>query len=301
MIKIGNRNVEDIKLGELNVLQVFKGTNLVWEKKKVGPEEEDSGKFHIIGSFEEGTPPEKRYIYVNGTQYFLDENFDFKLDEPLEYAYHEVLGAEYFTSQYLKTLTFLDGINSTNLRFMFNDCTKLTDISGLYEAIKDIEITGIIQAFCKCSSLEEINLPDLNTKACTTLNSLFAQCSAVKYIDSANWDTSNVTEFRNLCSLCEELITLNIANWDFSINNIFGDAFWNCSNLSTIIGPVYNIPISLNMKYCPLTADSAVVLINGLKYGVTGQTLTLNSTTYSQLSPDQKAIGTAKGWSIVSG
>lgn len=33
MIKIGNRNVEDIKLGEQQVLRVYQGSNLVWEKQ----------------------------------------------------------------------------------------------------------------------------------------------------------------------------------------------------------------------------------------------------------------------------
>lgn len=257
--------------------------------------------FHIRGSFEEGTPSDERYVWVNGTQHFLDENFDFKLDEEIEYARRFEFGLEGFIGKSLKTLTLLDGVIATNFRFCFLECKQLIDISGLYEAIKDIEITNVMQLFNQCESLEEINLPGLNTKKCEDFNTIVGRAWAVKYINFGNWDTSNGLDFGNIFYNCPELITVNIANWDFSKSkNIYYSAFSLLPKLENIIGPIKGLTYSIDIHDSPLTADSAMVLINGLKDGVTGQKLTLKSTTYSQLTPDQLAIGTAKGWSVAS-
>jgi hypothetical protein len=62
---------------------------------------------------------------------------------------------------------------------------------------------------------------------------------------------------------------------------------------------MYNLKHSQNFRYNPLTHDSAVALLNSIGT-VSGQTITFKATTYDTLSSEEIAIGTAKGWSIVS-
>ena len=78
------------------------------------------------------------------------------------------------------------------------------------------------------------------------------------------------------------------------MNRMFDD----CSSLTTVTGPITGIKVDLNLSYSPLTADSAMVFINGLSRVTSKRTLKLKSTTYDSLTPEQIAIATSKGWNV---
>ena len=133
-----------------------------------------------------------------------------------------------------------------------------------------------------CSSLTKVYLPK---EARGTMNFAFQNCSALTTVDaSQGFDCSAVTNF----------------------NAIFG----NCSSLTTITGTITGIGAGItgngyapNLSYCPLTADSAMVILNGLAdlTGKTSKTLMLSSTTKSALTAagiDYAAIASAKNWQI---
>lgn len=114
-------------------------------------------------------------------------------------------------------------------------------------------------------------------------------------------DTSELTLMKSMFQDCSKLTTLNLGNkFDTSKVTTMSKMFDGCSALATVTGKISNIKVSLDLGDSPLTTESAMVFINGLSGEVTGQTLTLKSTTYNSLTPEQLAVGTAKGWTIAS-
>ena len=76
--------------------------------------------------------------------------------------------------------------------------------------------------------------------------------------------------------------------------------FGSCSKLTTITGPITGITTSIDLKDSPLTHDSAMVFMNGLKTVTGTKTITFKSTTYKTLTEAEIAAATAKGWTVAS-
>ena len=304
---------------------VYLGEELVW------PEEEGNKilPIHIIGKFADNTDSNNRYVWINGTKYNLAQDFDFKLDEFWKYGKTQDNYSDWiWFSPYLTAISLLQGCgNTTLLEYLFNKtninkfiakdvdwdirncdslyncfnrCTELTliDLRGLDTS----NLTAIADVASNCTKLTSVNLNGVDLSRVYYMHYTFNADTALKDVDmggcNVGKNTSKPTSFNYMFNNCSALTTLNINGWDFNNASSFNNTFYNCTSLTTVIGLVYNIPISLTLQYSPLTVDSAMVFINGLKDGVSGQTLTLKSATYSQLTPDQLAIGTSKGWTI---
>lgn len=78
------------------------------------------------------------------------------------------------------------------------------------------------------------------------------------------------------------------------------EMFLNCTNLKHITFEG-EIGKSISFQHSPLTMDSVNSIITALKdlTGETAQTLTLHNTVGSKLTDEQKAIITAKNWTLV--
>ena len=64
---------------------------------------------------------------------------------------------------------------------------------------------------------------------------------------------------------------------------------------------IANLGVSLDLSYCKaLSIDSVLFLFNNAKSGVSGKTIQLNSLVFDQLTEDQIAIATEKGFSVTS-
>lgn len=95
----------------------------------------------------------------------------------------------------------------------------------------------------------------------------------------------------------------NIENIYFNNNGISAlyqgtNLIWKKQEVVTdgyIIGYANTPP---NLSYSPLTADSAMVFINGLEEVTETKTLSLKDTTYDSLTEEQIAIATSKGWTV---
>lgn len=68
--------------------------------------------------------------------------------------------------------------------------------------------------------------------------------------------------------------------------------------LENVVGKFEGTKEFLDLSYCPLTASSAMVFINGLATVTEKRTLALNASTYDALTPEQIAIATSKGWTV---
>ena len=99
---------------------------------------------------------------------------------------------------------------------------------------------------------------------------------------------------------CDTLVNLYI---NFDTSNVtdydyFNSIFIRDKKLENVVGKFEGAKINLDLSYCPLTADSAMVFINGLATVTKTRTLSLSATTYDSLTPEQIAIATSKGWTV---
>lgn len=100
---------------------------------------------------------------------------------------------------------------------------------------------------------------------------------------------------------CQSLTTIEIdGTADFNSVSNFTDAFFQCSQLTTITGAMTNIKKAIDLSPCPLTRDSALVILNGLATISSSLTVKFKASTYNNLTADDIAIGTNKGWTVQS-
>lgn len=94
------------------------------------------------------------------------------------------------------------------------------------------------------------------------------------------------------------LHTLEINNCTF--NQVTSSSNWS-TKLQNITGELTGWKIALNLSNCVnLTHDSLMNIINGLAdlTGATAETLTLGATNLAKLTDEEKAIATAKNWTL---
>lgn len=182
---------------------------------------------------------------------------------------------------------------------MFANCTALAsaDLSNLDVS----KVTKVGSMFANCHALTALDLSAWDTASLTSVDSAFSGCIHLNTLDLSGWDTSNVTWLNNMVSGCTALSYINLRGWNFASVTSMSDMFKNCTSLSTVGGSVSGIKADLDLSHCPLTAASAMVIINGLAtVTANSRTLKLKSSTYSSLTVAQRKIAATKGWTLVS-
>lgn len=243
--------------------------------------------------FQENTALEKIYeVPVNSTMTELYGIFDGCS------SLNEIQGLENWKTE-----------NVTRMSRIFGGCSALTEIKGL-ENWNTSNVSSIVQLFHRCNQLQNIDLSGWNTERVTEISLMFGNCDSIKTIDLRNWNTEKVTDMKMLFNYCSSLQTLI---WDFNIaENTVGTTgaldlmfydtnyYPNFTTIQTTGG--FKICESINFRYCySLTNESVMVIINALedRSSKTNKTLTLHSTQYDELTPEQLAIATAKNWTVV--
>lgn len=235
--------------------------------------------------------------------------------------------ADEITNLELATITSLNGVFKSNSQISsFNELKYFTGITSLYNDYASSAYNGQLSF---CSNLTKITLPaapisnwggfvrqtpsasstalltlDMTpiTAEEITLNAPWRECYRLESlkIPASTYKGTMRYGFRN----CTQLITIEIeGNANISAVTDYFGCFNNCQNLANIIGEITGIKYNLDLSSCPLTAASAMVILNGLidLTGGTSKTLTLSSTTKSALTAagiDFDAIAAAKNWAI---
>ncbi len=220
-----------------------------------------------------------------------------------------------------------DTSNVETLDTFASGCKKLVSLDLSH--FKTSKVTSMQAAF-SWSCYETLDLSGWDTSNVTTMWCMFIGCNWLKSIDFSGWDTTKVTDFDCFISASgdhtPELESLDMRSFntpsvvnfnymfgarttlkeikfgilDFASATDVGNMLHACNALTTFTGEVRNLKLSLDLGFSPLTVESAMVFINGLAEVETAQTLRLKSTTYEQLTPEQIAVATAKGWTVVS-
>ena len=203
---------------------------------------------------------------------------------------------------YCSKLTSLDLSNFdtssvTNMASMFNYCSGLTslDVSNFDTS----SVTNMDYMFGSCSGLTSLDVSNFNTSNVTNMGDMFSYCSKLTSLDVSNFNTSNVTYMSSMFRFCSALTSLNLSGWNLSKVTNMGYMFEDCNKLTTITGPITGISTSIDLKNSPLTHDSAMVFINGLAKVTSAKTITFKKSTYDSLTPEQIAVATSKGWTVV--
>ena len=92
--------------------------------------------------------------------------------------------------------------------------------------------------FYECSSLESIDLSNIDTSSVTEMISMFYYCSSLKSIDLSSFDTSSVIEMDSMFYGCNYLNYIDLTNFNMI----------NCNSYSNIFSNVNNI-IYINLYY----------------------------------------------------
>ena len=129
---------------------------------------------------------------------------------------------------------------------------------------------------------------------------MFYRLGWIEKIDVSNFDTSNVTNMYYMFIYCTRLIDLYL---NFNVGNTedFQQMFGDCISLTNVVGKFEGTKYDLDLSSCSLTAQSAMVFINGLATVTETRTLSLSATTYDSLTNEQIAIATSKGWTVTRG
>lgn len=193
-------------------------------------------------------------------------------------------------------LSNFDTSKVTNMSEMFSTNMYMTSLDVSNFDVSNV--TDMSNMFGSCEKLTSLDLSSFNTSKVTNMSKMFQYCRDLVTLNLSNLDTSNVTNMDYIFRECTRLTDLYI-NFNLkSITEVITGPFYYCLNLKNVVGKFEGTKFDLWLSHCPLTADSAMVFINGLATVTEKRTLALSATTYDSLTPEQIAIATAKGWTV---
>ena len=266
-----NNDITKIYFCGDEIAALYQGSTLIFKKSGVVPPS-PSGKYTVRGTLKPDSTVQSIQLCVNG----INEQIDINEDKTFEHTFVNV------------PVTRINNFTSA-----CKDELKTLDLSSFDTS----QVTIMNEAFFKCNKLEEINLTNLDTSNVTYMNGMFNSCNRLKLLDVSNFNTSNVTDMSGMFFYNIELIDLYL-NFDVSSVKNFDYIFTLDNKLTNVVGKFEGAKVNLSLSDCPLTADSAMVFINGLATVTGTRTLALSATTYDSLTPEQIAIATAKGWTV---
>ena len=133
----------------------------------------------------------------------------------------------------LETITGLEYLNTekvTDMRYMFNNCSKLTslDVTNFNTA----KVTDMSYMFSSCKSLTSLDVTKFDTRNVTTMEGMFSSCSKLTSLDVSNFNTKKVTNMSFMFSYCSTLTTIYV-NDKFVIDKVTNGSYMfdNCTNL----------------------------------------------------------------------
>lgn len=213
----------------------------------------------------------------------------------------------------LKELEFLnilsiDASAATSLYWTFGYCQKIKKIDLRNWGLR--KVNDMRLAFGYCYELEELYIPsDIcadDTTGTIAFGSVLEHAKKLKIGDLSMFSGKKCTEmpiFRG----CNVMTDINLGTIDFSdIAKSVDYLFHACYALVNFSG-MLNMPVSYSLEYSPLLShESAMNCIErlkdltegGTKEDYTPQTLTFHPDVTAQLSEEEIAIATAKGWTI---
>ena len=215
---------------------------------------------------------------------------------PGSWSFDEALAFEWFANgSMIEDITMYAPL-ATTLEYAFHNCEKLTAINIVVD--KAIHLDSL------CGCCKELKYASIGF-GCTSINSsyLFSECEKLEQFEIQ----TNSSTFRVLSYAFFNCRNLKTISGDISLGNFsgcyIGDAFTGCYSLENFDGfyfPESNKVVNTyNFSDCPkLTIESMQSIMNRLNNQQAD--LIFNTEAFNKLTPEDIAIATNKGWSVMS-
>lgn len=184
----------------------------------------------------------------------------------------------------------VDTSKVTSMYNMFFMCSKLKTVPLLNTS----KVTNMECMFGYCYALEEI--PKFDTSKVTTMSQMFYNCNNLKTIPLL--DMSNVSRASQMfaASGIEHVPELDVSKMS---NTGMSSFFSNVYSLKTCL--LVGLKESLEIRQSKSLEKSSVLhMFNHAQTITTAKTITLHKDVFNQLTADEIAIATQKGFSVVS-
>ena len=150
----------------------------------------------------------------------------------------------------LETITGLEYLNTakvTDMRYMFNNCSKLTslDVTNFNTA----KVTDMSYMFSSCKSLTSLDVTKFDTRNVTTMEGMFSSCSKLPSLDVTNFNTVNVKNMMKMFAGCKALTSLDVTNFNSENVTNMNWMFYNCSKLTSLDVTNFNTENVTNMSF----------------------------------------------------
>ena len=119
------------------------------------------------------------------------------------------------------------------LRYMFKDCSQLTEISGL-ENLNTSETVDMCEMFYGCSSLTKLDLSGFNTANVSNMYQMFYDCSSLTSLDVSSFNTEKVESMYKMFYNCSSLTSLDVSHFNTKNVTDMTYTFCNCSSLKEL-------------------------------------------------------------------
>lgn len=150
----------------------------------------------------------------------------------------------------LETITGLEYLNTekvTDMRYMFNNCSKLTslDVTNFNTA----KVTDMSYMFSSCKSLTSLDVTKFDTRNVTTMEGMFSSCSKLPSLDVTNFNTVNVKNMMKMFIDCKALTSLDVTNFNSENVTNMNRMFYKCSKLTSLDVSNFNTKKVTNMSF----------------------------------------------------
>ena len=150
----------------------------------------------------------------------------------------------------LETITGLEYLNTekvTDMRYMFNNCSKLTslDVTNFNTA----KVTDMSYMFSSCKSLTSLDVTKFDTRNVTTMEGMFSSCSKLPSLDVTNFNTVNVKNMMKMFAGCNALTSLDVTNFNSENVTNMNRMFNKCSKLPSLDVSNFNTKKVTNMSF----------------------------------------------------
>ncbi len=176
-------------------------------------------------------------------------------------------------------------------------------------------LTSLTYTWYYCYSLQSLDLSGWDTSgwAVTSMASTWAYCYSLQSLDLSGWDTSGFTaaDWTRTFFLTRAIKALDLSMFDLSKVTQWGSSSYpnamsifiidftvGANNSGKFKPTAYK---TLNLYECTLMSRQSLLnVIDMLASGVSGYTLKIGTINLNKLTAAEKALATAKGWSIIA-
>ena len=195
------------------------------------------------------------------------------------------------TDRGITEFPLVDTSKVTNMYQMFYMCSKLKTVPLLDTS----KVTTMESMFYNCYALESV--PKFDTSNVKNMSQMFYGCSKIKTIPLL--DMSNVSRASNMfsnCSCLEHVPELDVSK----VSNTYMSSFLsNTSSLKTCL--LIGLKESLEVHFSKNLEKSSVLhIFNHAQTITTAKSIKLHKDVFNQLTADEIAIATEKGFSVLS-